>query len=360
METYFIQERDLQNLVTGASFLGTGGGGDPYIGGLMLKRELELVKKIEVITGVKYSNSKSFVLGSAMMGAPIVMIEKIPSSSEAKKALEVYSKFSGNEVEYITPLEMGGVNSTIPLITSAKTGIPVIDGDGMGRAFPELQMTTFYFYGVQPSPIVIFDERGNVSIVQGIDGYWSEKIARVITVRYGGSAYIALYGTSLSTYSNTAVLGTLSLALEIGELLNQMRLDDVLDLLKAMIVFKGKVVDVQRRVEKGFSKGNVIIDGLENISEQTMKIDFQNEFLVARINNNIVTTVPDLITVLDLFTLKPITTDRIKYGQKVMVIGIPSSVRLRSKEALRYIGPRAFGYDVDFIPLEERWKKVEN
>ncbi len=94
METYFIQERDLQNLVTGASFLGTGGGGDPYIGGLMLKRELELVKKIEVITGVKYSNSKSFVLGSAMMGAPIVMIEKIPSSSEAKKALEVYSKFS--------------------------------------------------------------------------------------------------------------------------------------------------------------------------------------------------------------------------------------------------------------------------
>ncbi|QGA53892.1 DUF917 family protein [Sulfolobus sp. E5-1-F] len=360
METYFIEERDLQNLITGASFLGTGGGGDPYIGGLMLKRELEIVKKIEVITGMKYSNNKSFILGSAMMGAPIVMIEKIPNSSEAKKALEVYSKFTDNEVEYITPLEMGGVNSTIPLITSAKTGIPVIDGDGMGRAFPELQMTTFYFYGVQPSPIVIFDERGNVSIVQGIDGYWSEKIARIITVRYGGSAYIALYGTSLPTYLNTAVLGTLSLALEIGKLLNQMRLDDVLDLLKAIIMFKGKVVDVQRRVEKGFSKGNVIIEGIENYREKNMKIDFQNEFLVARINNNIVTTVPDLITVLDLFTLKPITTDRIKYGQKVMVIGIPSSEKLRTKEALRYVGPRAFGYDVDFIPLEERWNKVEN
>jgi DUF917 family protein len=32
-------------------------------------------------------------------------------------------------------------------------GIGVVDGDGMGRAFPEMQMTTFSIYGhIAPRP----------------------------------------------------------------------------------------------------------------------------------------------------------------------------------------------------------------
>lgn len=356
METYYIEVKDIENLATGASFLGTGGGGDPYIGKLMLKRELLEKGKIEVIRKPRFISKKIFVLGSAMMGAPIVMIEKIPNSSEAKKALETYANFTGNRVDYITPLEIGGVNSTIPLITSAKTGIPIIDGDGMGRAFPELQMTTFYFYGVQPSPVVIYDERGNISIVEGIDGYWTEKISRIITVRYGGSAYIALYGMDLQKYMESSILDTLTLALEIGELLNQRRLDDILQKLRGVIIFKGKVIDVYRKVEKGFSKGYVIIEGIEDYTNSTLRIDFQNEFLVAKKDDNVLVTVPDLIVVLDIFNLRPITTDRIKYGQKLLVIGVPSSEKLRSREALRHVGPKAFGYNVDFIPIEKRVK----
>ncbi|PVU77848.1 hypothetical protein DDW13_00160 [Acidianus hospitalis] len=353
METYYIRINDVNNLTAGASFLGSGGGGDPYIGGLMLKRELKSKGELEIIRRPK--SSKAFVLGSAMMGAPIVMIEKIPSSSEAKKALEMYSYVMENKtIDYITPLEIGGVNSTIPLITSAKTGIPIVDGDGMGRAFPELQMTTFYFFGVSPSPMVIFDERGNTSVIQGIDGYWTEKIARIITVRFGGSAYIALYGMNMQDYFKCAVLDTLTLALEIGELLNDRKLDHVLDRLKAEILFKGKVIDVYRKVEKGFSKGYVVIEGIENYSNKTLQIDFQNEFLIARTNDNILVTVPDLIVVLDLFNQKPITTDRLKYGQKVIVIGVPANEKLRTEEALKYIGPKAFGYNIEYIPIDKR------
>lgn len=338
--------------MTGAAFLGTGGGGDPYIGGLMLKKAIERRGPVEVIRSIKGSNAH--IVGSAMMGAPIVMIEKVPSGDEAHKALKMYSELTGRKVEYITPLEIGGVNSTIPLIVASTLGLPVLDGDGMGRAFPELQMTTFYFYGVDPSPVVVLDERGNVSVVEGIDGVWAEKIARVITLRYGGAAYISLYGTTLDMYNKTAVLNTLSLALNIGELLNQSKFNEVLDYLKARILFKGKVVDVIRRIEKGFSRGFVIIEGMEEYSNRSLKIDFQNEFLVATLKNNVLVTVPDLITVLDVFTFKPITTDRIKYGQKVLVVGIPAHERLRTKEALKYIGPRAFGYSIDYNPIEKR------
>ena len=38
------------------------------------------------------------------------------------------------------PVETGGINSFAPLIAGAKVGLPVMDADGMGKAFPELQV----------------------------------------------------------------------------------------------------------------------------------------------------------------------------------------------------------------------------
>ena len=45
-----------------------------------------------------------------------------------------------------------------------QTGLPVIDGDGMGRAFPELQMKTFSIYGVKATPAALCDVRHNTAI----------------------------------------------------------------------------------------------------------------------------------------------------------------------------------------------------
>ena len=36
--------------------------------------------------------------------------------------------------------EIGGINNIIPLTVAAALDLPVIDGDGMGRAFPSLQV----------------------------------------------------------------------------------------------------------------------------------------------------------------------------------------------------------------------------
>ena len=36
--------------------------------------------------------------------------------------------------------EVGGFNSFEPLVTGARANLPVLDADGMGRAFPELQV----------------------------------------------------------------------------------------------------------------------------------------------------------------------------------------------------------------------------
>ncbi len=56
-----------------------------------------------------------------------------------------------------------------PMIVAAQAGLPVVDGDGMGRAFPELQMDTFMIYGIEPTPAVISDPRGHVAIFDKLD-----------------------------------------------------------------------------------------------------------------------------------------------------------------------------------------------
>jgi uncharacterized protein len=54
------------------------------------------------------------------------------------------------------------------LIVGARAGLPVIDGDGMGRAFPELQMDMFSIYGVAPTPGALADPRGLEVVFAGI------------------------------------------------------------------------------------------------------------------------------------------------------------------------------------------------
>ena len=39
----------------------------------------------------------------------------------------------------------------LPIAASARIGLPMVDADGMGRAFPELQMVTFTMGGMSAS-----------------------------------------------------------------------------------------------------------------------------------------------------------------------------------------------------------------
>ena len=64
-------------------------------------------------------------------------------------------------------------------------------------------------------------------------------------------------------------------------------------------------------------------------------------------------SVPDLITVLDSETADAIATERVKYGQRVTVIAMACDPIWRTPPGLQMAGPRAFGYDFDYAPVEE-------
>ncbi len=363
MSERLITKEDVEDLAIGAAVLGTGGGGDPYIGKLMALQVLDKGKKIVLVDPDDVPDD-AFIMTSAFMGTPITLIEKVPSGLEAVKALESLESYFGRKADYITPAEAGGLNSTIPLYVAGMTEKPVLDGDGMGRAFPELQMVTFHLYGVKATPMSLADEKGNSVILDTIDNFWAEKIARVVTIRMGGWASIALYSMDGRKYKEAVIPHTISKAIEIGRAIRDAKkhgknpLDALLDVTGGFKLFEGKVVDVSRWIVAGFAKGEVTIEGFDDFKGKTMKIMFQNENLVAMIDGEVVASVPDLIVVLDLETAEPITTERHRYGYRVAVVGIPCDSKWRTPEALEVVGPRYFGYDIDYVPIEERVKTM--
>ena len=88
------------------------------------------------------------VLPVAMMGAPTVMIEKLPSTEQVGLRRPTLAGYLGRELTHIACAEAGGVNSLIPVVAAAQLGLPLVDADGMGRAFPELQMVLPTLYGI--------------------------------------------------------------------------------------------------------------------------------------------------------------------------------------------------------------------
>ncbi|MEX0344335.1 MAG: DUF917 domain-containing protein [Rhizobiaceae bacterium] len=358
-----LNQTDLIDLCRGAAFLGTGGGGDPYIGRLMVEHAMAEAHEVEIIDPSDVPDD-ALVLPTAMMGAPTVLVEKLPRGDEAVKSLQRLERHLGKKAYATMPIEIGGINSTMPLVVGARLGLPVVDADGMGRAFPELQMETFAVYGVSGTPMAITNEYGDCTLVETHDNKMMEWIARGVTIRMGGAAYIAEYPMTGEEVKRTSVPNTMTLALKIGRCIREARENHVnpfqalLDLLPktpysfGKIIFRGKIIDMFRETRAGFAAGRARIQGLDEWSG-VMEIEIQNENLTARVDGKLKAIVPDLICILDSETAEPITTETLRYGQRVTVMGVAVPPIMRSPEALAIFGPVGFGLDEPFTPIEK-------
>lgn len=359
--TWTIHAADLDDLARGAALLGTGGGGDPHVGRLLALTAIEEHGPITIIDPDELDD-EAFVIPTAQMGAPTVVAEKLPAGTEGVDALRALEQRLGRTADATMPIECGGVNSMIPLHIAAVARLPVVDADGMGRAFPELQMETFSVYGINGSPLALAGENGESAIIDtGSDNKRMEDFARALTVTLGGVAHIAEYSMSGADVKRTAVPRTLSLALSLGRAIRRARelhrdpLELVSEALSTTlyshlrVLFSGKVMDVERRTIGGFARGEA---RLQDAAGGELRVTFQNENLTAHRDGKLVCIVPDLICILEAETAEPVTTEALRYGQRVNVIGISTPDMMRTPEALQTFGPRAFGIDEDFQPVE--------
>jgi DUF917 family protein len=345
---------DLPPLALGALLLGSGGGGDPTVGRLLAAVAIAESGPVTVI-GVDEVPDDALVIPTSTMGAPTVLSEKLPNGREGALALRRLEERLGRTAFATLPAEIGGVNALIPVAVAARCRIPLVDADGMGRAFPGLDQETFHVAGVRATPAAMANEHGDVIVFDRLhDDHAYERLARRLVPEMGGHAFLADFPMTGAELRRAAVPGTVSQALRLGRALEAARrasADALAALAEALAggvygplrpVAVGKVVDVVRAAERGAAT----IDGIGPDQGRVVRLDFQNEYHVATRDGEVVARVPDIIVVLDLEAQLPLPADRLRYGQRVVVAVVGAPAALRTEAALAVFGPRAFGYEL--------------
>lgn len=351
-----VEAEDLEDIAIGGAILGTGGGGDPYVGKLMAQQAIRKHGPVKLVDMDEIPDD-ALVVPVCMMGAPTVMTEKLPQGDELMNAFRQLEQLLGRKIDAVLCGEAGGVNSTTPFVVAAASGLPLIDGDGMGRAYPELQMVTFTMHGVSATPMVLCDDKGNSLVLDTVSNAWTERLARSATVEMGGSALLAFYSMDGATAKKAVVRGTLSLCARLGRTLRETKaahgepVQAIVDLLGAKEIFHGRIRDIERRTVGGFARGTARFDGVEEWVGHSFSLEFQNEFLIARRDDKVLVTTPDLISVLDAESGAPVTADSLRYGLRLKALAYPSNPQWRTPEGLALVGPRYFGYEVDYSPF---------
>jgi DUF917 family protein len=350
-----ITQGDLEDLALGSAVLGAGGGGRPHLGTLMAREAIGRHGTVTLVDPADVPDD-ALAVTVAMIGAPMASVEKIPSGTEGILALQGIEQLLGRKVTHLFSAEAGGLNSLIPFPVAARMGLPVVDADGMGRAFPELQMLTATLYGIPAAPLVLVDTMGDtVTITAARSNLRTERLARAATVEMGSTAIMAMYAMSGADVKRALVHGMLSKALRIGAALRGARADgeDPVEAVREEIggfeLFDGKIVDVDRRTTRGFSRGEITLDAPGG----ALSIQFQNENLVARDVGGVLASTPDLIILLERDTGAPVMTEDLRYGLRVAVLGAPCAPHWRTEAGLALAGPGYFGYDFAFTPIED-------
>lgn len=344
----------LPALARGCSVLGAGGGGDVYTGMLASRQAIETHGPVEAID-LDDLPPDGLVMPCGYIGAPTVSIEKLGSSHEGEWLRDGLERLTGGRVVALMPAEIGGSNGLQPIGWAASLRLPITDADGMGRAFPEVPQVTMEIAGISPSPSVLTDERGNHLTINARDGRWLERIARSLSIEFGGRAASTEYTMTVAEAKTATARGTVTLAVQIGQAMFDA--DEPIAALQEALgvhaLMEGKIVDVERRVTDGFVRGAVVIEGLRSDSGRLLRLEIQNENLVAMEDGVVRAMVPDIITVFDTHTGAPVHTERLRYGQRVTVLAFPCHPIWRTPRGLTLAGPRAFGYEFDYVPIEE-------
>ena len=317
-----LDQDTLRAMARGCAVLGAGGGGDTYYALLQALQAAEDFGPAALVD-VDELPDDGLIMPCGGVGAPLVGLEKIEAGDEGERLRNLLQRQTGQTVTALMAGEIGGGNGLVPVTWAARMGLPVVDADGMGRAFPLVSQVTMELAGISPCPAVMTDERGNVVVFRAISGDWVERLERAAAAEFGGMGSAADFPLTAAQAREATVRGSVSQAIRIGEAAASSAGSPVAAVIAAAGAFRlvgGKVLDVRREVSGGFMRGSVIIEGLGEDAGRLIRLELQNEHLVALERGRLLASVPDLITVLDSETADAVSADRIRYGQRVVVI----------------------------------------
>ncbi len=366
-------ERDVKDFVRGCAFYGTGGGGSPEYGEMIMRMTLKRGKKIKVTPVSSIPDGSwtvcAYGMGSIAPRTPSVLEEmralglnRTKVDYKLAEAIRELEGHTGKRVNVIVPLEIGGANTPDPVATAAYMGIKVVDGDySGGRAIPEIIQTGTHIAGVPMSPLASVDEWGDrVLIKEAVNNLVAEKIGKLVSIlAYGNLAGNATYLIKGSEMKRLVTPGTISRAMETGKKIREIRetrqpmAESLAAHTNGYFLFQGRIVKKEDSDHDGYYWGTNTVKGTGKFSGQNLKYFYKNETHVTWMNGKPYVTSPDIVAVIETGTGEPITNPKSKVGDSVSIYGMRADKRFRSRAGLEVLGPRHFGFDFGYTPIED-------
>src|SRR3989449_3046984 len=349
-----VSAEELESLAIGAWILGTGGGGSPYLALLNMRALYRDGARVSLMDPLDLADD-DLVAVVSNMGAPLVGQERLTDPRTIAEAVTMMEEYLGARFRAIMSLEIGGGNAIQPFMAAALLDRPVVDGDCMGRAFPEAQMTSFAIHDLRMYPLMLVDVRDNAVVVARAESWkWMERLSRTACVAVGSIAATCKAPRTGKEVKECGILYSTTKAIRLGQTVQAARrahrdpIGAIVEAERGQLLFTGKLADVARRATEGFLRGTAKIDGLGDCRGQRFELAFQNEFAVGWLDGTPRVMTPDLICVMDTVSGEAIGTETLRYGQRVSVVALPAPPVLLTPKGLEHVGPRAFGYDLEF------------
>lgn len=342
---------NIEAYALGCAILSAGGGGDPAIGLVMARHAIACHGPVAVVDAADLA-PEALVMPCGLIGSPTVAQERIWSGGEGAQLARSVASLRGSPVGVLMCYEIAGVNGLLPVLWAARLGIPLLDADGMGRAFPEMHQQAMHVAGIPASPLVLTDGRDNVIVVHAADNLAAERLARSCTASLGGTCAGALYTMTGRVAGTATITGSVSSAVRVGSAMRARTsawTTALADQTGGRVLLEGRIIEVERYRGAGFTRGHAVVDGSHGPARRRLRLELQNEVLAAIEDGEVRATVPDIIAVLGLVDGRPVGTERLQYGQRVGVVAVPAPEVWRSAQGLRVVGPRSFGYDLDHV-----------
>lgn len=351
-----LGKKDLEHIVIGAGLLGGGGGGSIAEGMKLIERVMEFSRAVELVSVDEISDDDWGAV-IAGMGSPKASLTRVRKYSPGY-ALELLEDACRFKSSYVIPFELGAGNSLNPMLAAAQRKIPIVDGDPVGRAVPELQMNTFFLGGMKLSPLALATEDPISAVIRTEGPLDAERVTRAITTELSGVAAfatLAMNGRDLKKY---IIPGTTSLADRIGAAIQEARdqgrdaAGTVVEKYDGYLLGKGKITSLRGETRGGFDFGIVEVEG-----DLPLTVKFQNESMIAVRGEKLLAMVPDLICSMD-WDGNPLTNADLEEGMKIQYIGFMANPSFRGADAYRLFTKilEALGYNEEFVPIEKAMK----
>lgn len=364
-------QEDLEDLITGLKFFGTGGGGSARDGLRLLQQEVDEGRAIRWVDvesipddawTVRVSNTGSAAGESEddRQKRHDLGLGEPTETRNHGQALKELSKYTGRTIDTLIPPELGARNTSVTLALGAYLGLQVADADYAGRAIPELANTTPCVLGYSICPIAAVDRWGNTCIIKKAQGYRvAERFARHMAMASFGYTGLAGFLLDGRTAKKAAIAGTLTESLELGHAIRRAGekgedpVAEIVTCTGGSVIFTGEIRRTEASNHDGFLWGEYFIEGDRDFKGKTLKVWFKNENLVSWLDGKPYVTCPDLISLVETGAGLPLSNTEVTVGQKVVAVAVKARAVYRTPEGLRVLSPKSFGFPMDYRPLEE-------